>query len=399
MHAQQVSHKILQDTLPKMHKKRFQALVACVNAALESKTLTVTGIGRSIDNDSREKHRIKQADRLLSNVHLHTEHQAIYQHIITYLVGSIQRPVILVDWSDLDPFGRHYLLRASLASQGRAHTLYEEVHTLKTKDKPASHKQFMHQLKTMLPSNCKPIVVTDAGFRVPWFKLIISLGWDYVGRVRNRTMMKRETDESWYPIKQIYPLATTTAKNLGEVEMARANPLTCQMVLYKAKPKGRHSYNRMGERAIRQRCKIHFEREKEPWLLATSLPVTSKLAKKVVHIYATRMQIEESFRDIKSYRYGIGFELNMSQNTKRLKILLMIGMLAMLLLWLLGAVAQLNGQAKYYQANTVTKRRVLSTTFLGLRVYKDRRFRLKGNELTAIYHQLIALSNEHGYGW
>lgn len=399
MHAQQVSHTFLQNTLPKMHKKRFHALVSCVNATLESKTLTVTGIGRSIDTDAKEKHRIKQADRLLSNTHLYAAHHDIYRQLIHILLGAIKRPVILVDWSDLDPFGRHYLLRASLASQGRAHTLYEEVHTLKTKEKPSTHKHFMQQLKSMLHNDCKMIVVSDAGFRVPWFKLIASLGWYYVGRVRNRTMMKPEREQHWSPIKSVYAKASTRAKALGKVQMARSNPITCQMVLYKAKPKGRHSYNRTGERAIRQRCKVHFEREKEPWLLATSLSVSSTLAKKVVSLYALRMQIEESFRDVKSYRYGIGFELSLTRNTARLKLLLMIGMLALMVLWVLGCLLRLKGQAKFYQANTITKRPVLSTSFLGLRAYKDRRFRVKNEELKAIYPEIIKLSSEHGAGW
>jgi len=34
----------------------------------------------------------------------------------------------------------------------------------------------------MMAEDCKPIVVTDAGFRTPWFKEIESLGWDWVGR-------------------------------------------------------------------------------------------------------------------------------------------------------------------------------------------------------------------------
>ncbi len=52
----------------------------------------------------------------------------------------------------------------------------------------------MEKLKTMLPQSCTPIVITDAGFRIPWFQLIVSLGWDYIGRVRNMTHCKRKHD-------------------------------------------------------------------------------------------------------------------------------------------------------------------------------------------------------------
>jgi hypothetical protein len=38
----------------------------------------------------------------------------------------------------------------------------------------------------------------------------------------------------------------------------------------------------------------------EPWLLTSSLPVTNQLAKQVVNIYSSRMQIEEGYRDMKS---------------------------------------------------------------------------------------------------
>jgi len=56
------------------------------------------------------------------------------------------------------------------------------------------------------------------------------------------------------------------------------------------------------------------------------MKVNSKLAKQVKNIYATRMQIEETFRDVKSARYDLGFELNGTYKTKRLQILLMIVM-------------------------------------------------------------------------
>jgi hypothetical protein len=52
----------------------------------------------------------------------------------------------------------------------------EEVYPLTQKEKPGVHKAFMTRLKSMLPAACKPIIISDAGFRVPWFKLIESLG-------------------------------------------------------------------------------------------------------------------------------------------------------------------------------------------------------------------------------
>ena len=96
--------------------------------------------------------------------------------------------------------------------------------------------------------------------------------------------------------------------------------------------------------------------------------------KQVKRIYATRMQIEETFRDVKSARFGLGFELNGTYKTKRLQILLLIVMLALFVLWLLGLVAKMTNQHWQYQANTVKNKNVLSVNYLGLRVAKDQRF-------------------------
>lgn len=41
------------------------------------------------------------------------------------------------------------------------------------------------------------------------------------------------------------------------------------------------------------------------------------------------MQIEETFRNVKSARFGLGFKLNGTYKTNRLQILLMVVMLAL----------------------------------------------------------------------
>src|SRR5262249_43518548 len=54
----------------------------------------------------------------------------------------------------------------------------------------------------------------------------------------------------------------------------------------------------------------------EPWLLATSLPHAS--AATVCDIYATRMQIEETFRDTKNPRFGWSLQHARYRSTRRL---------------------------------------------------------------------------------
>ena len=52
-------------------------------------------------------------------------------------------------------------------------------------------------------------------------------------------------------------------------------------------------------------------------------------------MYSKRMQIEESFRDLKSHRYGMGFEDSQTRDPKRLSVLLLLNMLAGFAAWLL----------------------------------------------------------------
>lgn len=376
MHATQVCHKVMNDALCWMHDLRRNSLNATILAAIHEKRSSVTGLGRAIESQAKEKHCIKRADRLLSNIHLYDEHRSVYHSMTQILVDSIRRPVILVDWSDLDESRTHFLLCAAIALDGRSLTLYEEVHTVETKEKPHTHHLFLQRLKTMLGADCCPIVVTDAGFRTPWFREIESLGWDWVGRIRNRHMIKHcnSSDNDWKDGKTFYSQATSTAKHLGRIQLTRSNPIECELVLYKGKAKGRTKKNKFGERARSGHSEKNAAKEREPWLLASSMHVHSKLAKQVKNIYATRMQIEENFRDVKSARYGLGFELNGTYKTKRLQILLMIVMLALFVLWILGMIVKMTNQHRHYQANTVKNRNVLSLNYLGLRVANDERF-------------------------
>ena len=203
MQARQVLHKLLQKVCAEMHKLRRTALFVNVMAALHGEVLTVTHLGRAIRSEANEKHCIKRADRLLSNRRLQGEREEIYSALTQQLIGTKQRPVIIVDWSDMDECKRHFLLRASVPIEGRSLTLYEEVHTVKSKEKPKVHEHFLQTLQKMLPPHCRPILVTDAGFRTPWFKQVEALGWDWVGRIRNRHEVHLAGETQWIPCKSL----------------------------------------------------------------------------------------------------------------------------------------------------------------------------------------------------
>jgi len=178
----------------------------------------------------------------------------------------------------------------------------------------------------------------------------------------------------------LYPLARSTPKVIqGEVN--RSNPMSCNLVLFKQKSKGRHSINRIGKSRTSKRSKSYAKRSNDPWLLCTSLPLNNSLAKKTVAIYQTRMQIEEEFRDMKSKQYGLGFGQNKTFQLNRMKILVFLGSFANIILTIIGLIVFTKNEHKHYQANTVKKRRVLSFQTLGLRSIMSKRFKANLNHL------------------
>ncbi len=146
MHVTTILNKSLSIVTPQMHHSRRTALSACVRSLLRGSSATVTRIGRWLKSSAKEKHNIKRADRLLSNHRLHGEVMTIYTSMARTIIQGIARPIILVDWSDLDASKRHFLLRATLAIDGRCLTLYEEVHDVTTKEKPRAHRQYLNRL-------------------------------------------------------------------------------------------------------------------------------------------------------------------------------------------------------------------------------------------------------------
>ena len=395
MQAGQVLDRLLRKICPDTHKLRRTALFGNVMAALHGAVLTVTHLGRALSSDAKEKHCIKRADRLLSNRRLQRERLEVYTALAGQLIGSKQRPVLLVDWSDMDECKRHFLLRASVPLEGRALTVYEEVHTLRTKEKPKTHQRFLQTLQKMLPPDCRPIVVSDAGFRTPWFKEVEALGWDWVGRIRNRHQVQLCGEAAWIPCKRVYDKATSTPRALGQARLTQNNPITCRLVLYKGKSKGRVHLNRLGQASRSSHNKKHAQTQREPWLLGTSLPEGFKHAEKVVKLYALRMKIEEAFRDVKSTRFGLSLELHRTYQVERLQTLLLIATLALMVAWLMGKATELTGQHRHYQANTVRNRVVLSTIFVGLKVIDDPRLTLRLVDLLAALRCLDQLIQNH----
>jgi hypothetical protein len=230
-------------------------------------------------------------------------------------------------------------LRAAAIVKGRAFIVYEEVHTGKNYGSLKVHRQFLKTLRTVLPADCQPILVTDAGFRATWFKLATQLRYEWVGRIRNRDQVCAQGSIEWRGCKTLYPRATGRAQSLGSFEYAKSNPTPCRLVAFKKAPKGRHCRTASGKRSRSTQSLKSRAAQVEPWLIAVSPGLAALSPKDVVALYAGRMQIEQTFRDVKNGQWGLGLTQSQTRKHKRLAILLLLGALITYVLWLIGLAA------------------------------------------------------------
>jgi len=365
MQAKKMLHQMLNKNCPQIHEFRLTALMDGVESLVYGQTLTVTGLGRSSLRDISMKHSIKQSDRLIGNPHLYDERFTIYQTVAQRLIGNNKQPIILIDWSDYTYDRSQLLLRASIPVGGRALTVYEEVHPLKAYGNARIQKDFLKTLQQILPPACIPIVITDAGFTGPWFQAVQKLGWHYIGRLWRNLLYREDAQCDWLSCKDLLAQTTSTPCYYGEVELVRSNPFNCHLYHYHHPKKGRHKKTVYGQKAQSRHSKKNARREDSPWLLASSLSQDEVSAKQVIQLYRTRMQIEEGFRDIKNHRTGFALSDTRTRSPERLANLLLVGMLATLVVWLMGRLAEEQKLHYQYQANSVKKHRVLSLFYLG----------------------------------
>lgn len=365
MHQGQFLHKMLS---PVMHKKRLNTLIIFVMTLLLSKRLSLTELGREIILPIQERSGIRRADRFLGNVKLHEEKNGIYKRHIRYLITAHSRPKIIVDWTNV-PNTTHNVLRAALVSKGRALTIYEEAHPEKKLGNVKVETKFLISLSQFLPEGCRPIIITDAGFRNPWFIQVLKLGWDFVGRVRGTH--KYFDGKKWLLCKDLLSKATSTARSIDNVLLCKGNTVEAHLFLVKERSKGRAMLTKHGKKKKCKDTKEYRRSANEGWLLASSLNGGNYIKNnRVIKVYKTRMQIEEGIRDLKSSKYGFGLEKANTKHLKRIEILLLIAMLASCIAWLAGCVGEKMKWHYQYQANSVKTRRVLSFFFLGCRLLK-----------------------------
>ena len=144
-----------------------------------------------------------------------------------------------------------------------------------TPNNHVTHKAFLNHLKALLPSSVKPIIVTDAGFRAPWFSYIRSMGWDFVGRLRNKNLVLMENSTLWQLSHTFFERASSKPTYIGQGLLTKEGKVHAYFVVYKGNNKNRKKLTRLRKKSGSGKSIRYGKANNEPWVLVSSLTETN----------------------------------------------------------------------------------------------------------------------------
>ena len=296
-------------------------------ALIKSGTIGIASIGRNIESNAREKHRIKRMDRFIGNQRL--DRKAIASGIFKLLCENKKRTYVCVDWTDAEDKVNTFI-EASIPTRSRSIIFWTRVQS-KNWDREGSmtraEEEFLEELRQIIPEKTKVVILADRGFgKVNFFRKVEKLGFEYIVRVTMRNWIH-------------------SRKYIGLIEDIRIKPGFrkdfCEVIFTKE-----HQWN----------CRLVglFEiGQKEPWFLATN---TKYPFRSVINGYSRRFEIEETNRDIKNERNGLRLRGTKFSSTQRLERMLSLVSVAYALMVIAGDYGEKRGIHRRLMANTSRKR-------------------------------------------
>lgn len=312
-----------------MHAKRVESVANAVAGITVATALTVQTIGhglaQALGKDSR--HAIKQVDRLLSNAKLDV--WDMFRLWVPYVLGGREEALVAVDWTDFEPDDHVTCAAHLVTNHGRSTALvWKTVKKSELRDqRNRVEDEVIERLHEAVPANVRITMLADRAFGDrARYEHLTQLGWDYVIRFRDCILVQHDGETKpaldWVP-------AGGRARRLEGAKVTGAESAVGAVVCVKAK------------------------QMKEPWCLATN---RTDAATEIVKLYGRRFTIEETFRDQKDLRFGLGLASTHIRDCGRRDRLLFLSAIAHALLTLLGAASEAIGYDRKLKANTVKTR-------------------------------------------
>ena len=315
-----------------LHFKRVLSLSRATTGVIHAAALGVNAIGRALalSQGTHAKHGIKQVDRLLSNIAV--EPAALFGAWVPFLLADRTEARIALDWTHFAHDGHSTLAAYLISSHGRATPLVWRTFPdaeLSDGGRTDAEDLVLLRLREVTPEGVKIVLLADRGFGdAGLYQMLAKWGWDYVVRFRKDIYVTSAAGETKHAEAWLSPK--------GHSKALRGAHVTADNVLVGAV------------------VTVHAPGMKEPWCLATSLKHES--ARDIVNLYARRFTIEETFRDQKDARFGLGMRHTRVKSVLRRDRLFFLAALAQALLTLLGAAGERCGLDRMLKPNTSKKR-------------------------------------------
>ena len=364
IHEQLRNH--LREECDAIYATRLDALLDVAYALQKSNDLCLSRMGRKLPGEIGIKHKIKKVDRLEGNKHLHTELNELYRGLSSYVfafTNQIKTLPIVVDLCFVKDDRAIQMLSAEIATKGRTIPLYREVFGEGSLKKRA--KEFLGNLKRCIPEGREVVIVMDAGFFEDWFTEIELLKWHWICRIRQGRSIKLAERDDWMSIKDFIEEVGTKTKSYKDVLLTKAHHHSCRLVTtYKKNILKRRTETSSLKKVREIGNRAYLRSAKEPWILATNLPESYK-ATEIINLYKKRMQIEESFRDMKSHQFGLSGRDIRTTNIDRWGVKMLLAAIVQIVYWVVGVIGHQQGMQKYFQVNTVKDKKIFSNFTLG----------------------------------
>jgi hypothetical protein len=312
------------------HAKRILSLSNAVEGVMHATSLALSAIGHalSVAHGINPKHAVKQLDRFFSNKAIFLD--VFFSNWVKYLVGARKEIVVALDWTDYDKDNHSTLALNLITGHGRATPLMWKTYEKNNMEgnRNAWEDRMLFQLKHLVPEGCKVTILADRGFAdTAFFAYITKLGFEYVIRIKGNITMIVGAEET----------------NVKSCVSPSGRARRYQNVLLTR-----------DEKHVPLVVCVRNKGMKEPWFLASSLGQST--ATRVINLYSKRFTIEESFRDVKDIRFGMGLSYVRINKPERRDRILMASAIASSLLTILGAAGEALGFDRLLKVNTVKTR-------------------------------------------
>lgn len=328
----------LAENVQPMRQSRRKTLASIVSAALLMKGVGVLALGRAMAGRVSAKHCIKRVWRFFRNDGVEVE--SVSAALFAALRPNEERPVILVDWTDITPFQQ---LVFSLPRDGRSLpflciTIRKSRYSgERSGEMIKAEQQGLELIGKMCPPELSPIIIGDRGFgNTRWLADVEKRGWGFVQRL----------------------------SCIHNVDVAEHIGTLKELGIRRGRRPRDWGWGTLGEKQWgHMRLVTTFKRDaKEAWYLVTNLDGPPPA--EVVRLYARRMWIEATFRDLKNRNWGLGLDnVRLSEPERHDRHFIVLA-LAYAFLCAFGAAAESVDIDRHYKANTRSDR-VMSLARLG----------------------------------